>query len=75
MDIDEDKIDEAALALLSLTLHEERRVWKGMDWDVLARLHEKGLISNPVGKARSIYLTDIGLEQSSQVMEKLFGRE
>ena len=72
MALDEDKIDNAALALLRLTLHDERRVWKGMDWDVLGRLHEKGLISNPVGKARSVYLTDDGLEKSEQIMEKLF---
>ena len=74
MDLDEDKIDAAALALLRLTLHDERRVWKGCDWDVLARLHEKGLISNPVGKARSVYLTDEGLETSAQLLEELFGR-
>jgi len=72
MALDEDKIDNAALALLRLTLHDECRVWKGMDWDVLARLHEKGLISNPVGKARSVYLTDDGLEKSEHTMKKLF---
>ncbi|MDR7122166.1 hypothetical protein J2W69_003124 [Rheinheimera soli] len=39
MDIDEDKIDEAALALLYLTLHEQRRAWKQLDWDVTNRLY------------------------------------
>ena len=34
-DLDRDKLAEVALALLSLTLHEERRVWKSIDWDVL----------------------------------------
>lgn len=38
MEIDRDKIDEAVLALLWLTLHDERRAWKGFDWDVLERL-------------------------------------
>jgi len=38
MEIDEDKIDDAVLGLLWLTLHEERRAWKGMDWSVLDRL-------------------------------------
>jgi len=31
MNLDEEKIDDAALAILSLTLHNERRVWKGID--------------------------------------------
>ncbi|NQY88635.1 MAG: hypothetical protein HRT51_12985 [Colwellia sp.] len=34
MDIDEDKIDEAALALMYLTLHEHCRAWKQIDWEV-----------------------------------------
>jgi hypothetical protein len=29
MEIDEDKIDAAVLALLRLTLHDGRRVWNG----------------------------------------------
>jgi hypothetical protein len=32
MNIDEDKIDDAALALLYLTLHDEFRSWKQIDW-------------------------------------------
>jgi uncharacterized protein DUF6429 len=60
MDIDTDKIDEAALALLYLTLHDGSRAWKGLDWDVMNRLHEKGFISNPVGKAKSVLLTEKG---------------
>jgi hypothetical protein len=31
MEIDEDKIDDAVLALLWLTLHNERWAWKGFD--------------------------------------------
>jgi len=52
MEIDTEKIDEAVLALLYLTLHEDARAWKGFDWDAMNRLHEKGFISNPVGKAK-----------------------
>ena len=35
MDYDENKVDDAALALLFLTLGEpgERRAWKGLSWD------------------------------------------
>ena len=38
--IDTDKIDEAALALLFLTMHgktNDMRAWKGLDWEVLDR--------------------------------------
>ncbi|MBB2784872.1 UNVERIFIED_ORG: hypothetical protein GGD43_000042 [Rhizobium esperanzae] len=35
MEIDEDKIDDAVLALLWLTLHNERWAWKGFDWAAL----------------------------------------
>ncbi len=42
MEIDEEKIDEAVLALLYLTLHDGGRAWKSFDWDAMNRLHEKG---------------------------------
>ena len=32
MDIDEEKVDDAVLALLRLTLHDGYRAWKGFDW-------------------------------------------
>ncbi len=32
MNYDENKIDDAALALLYLTLHGDDRAWKGIDW-------------------------------------------
>jgi len=38
----------------------ETRVWKGLDWDILDRLHEKGWISNPRIKAKSVRLTEEG---------------
>ncbi len=58
MEIDRDKIDEVVLALLWLALHDERRAWKGFDWDALERLHARGLIADPVNKAKSVILTD-----------------
>jgi len=72
MAIDSDKIDDAVLALLSLTLHDGQRAWKGHDWDVLGRLYEKGYIDNPVGKAKSVWLTDEGLKRSKKLFEELF---
>lgn len=73
MDLDEGKIDDAVLALLSLSLHAENRAWKGFDWDAMERLHSKGLISNPVGKAHSVVLTDEGLRKAESLLLKLFG--
>ena len=74
MEIDRDKIDEAVLALMWLTLHDERRAWKGFDWDVLERLHARGLIADPVNKAKSVILTDEGLRQSEELFRALFTR-
>jgi Domain of unknown function (DUF6429) len=51
VEIDTDNIDETVLALLYLTLHNGNRAWKEFDWDVINRLHEKGMIDNPIGKA------------------------
>jgi len=74
MDIDEDKIDDAVLALLWLTLHNERCAWKGFDWATTDRLHKKGMISDPVNKSKSLVLTDEGLERSEKLFRSLFTR-
>jgi len=67
-----DKIDDAALALLYLTLHDGCRAWKGMDWDVLGRLHDKGMIDNPVGKVKSVVFTQEGLERAKALFKEMF---
>ena len=74
MEVDEDKIDEAVLALLYITLHDEYRAWKGMDFEVMNRLHEKGYIDNPVNKTKSVWLTNEGLKKSKLLFEKLFSK-
>jgi uncharacterized protein DUF6429 len=74
MDIDTDKIDEAVLALLYLTLHHGVRAWKGHDWDALDRLYRKGMIDNPVGKAKSVVLTAEGVAESERLFRELFER-
>jgi len=76
MNYDEEKVAEVVLALLYLTTFEERRVpraWKGHDWGALNRLHEKGFISDPRSKAKSVVLTDEGMEQSRILFNKHFG--
>lgn len=74
MDIDKEKIDETVLALLQLTLHDDSRAWKGHDWEVMDRLHEKGYIANPKGKAKSVFLTEEGLRRSEELFERLFSK-
>jgi hypothetical protein len=62
------------LALLYLTLHDGDRAWKGFDWETMNRLHEKGLISSPIGKTKSVTLTDEGLEKSKRLFNELFAK-
>ena len=45
MEYDKDKVDDMMLALLYLPTFQDGpilRAWKGMDWDISDRLHEKG---------------------------------
>jgi hypothetical protein len=72
MDIDTQKIDEAVLGLLYLTLHDGVRAWKSFDWDAMNRLYENGFIENPVGKVKSVVLTEKGLRESERLFKKLF---
>ena len=59
--VDEDKVDQSVLARLSLGRHEGLRTWKAFDWEVMGGLHRKEYISDPVGKAKSVPLTEEGL--------------
>jgi hypothetical protein len=77
MDYDKEKVDEYTLALLYLVIHEREedfgaRAWKGFDWDTMNRLHEKGLITNPVGKAKSVGMTEQGFKKSEKLFNKFF---
>lgn len=72
MALDTDRIDDAVLALLYLTLHDHGRAWKGFDWDAMNRLHKRGMIENPVSKAKSVVFTAEGLRRSQELFEKMF---
>jgi len=72
MNLDTEKIDEAVLALLLLGMHDRFRAWKGFDWDSMNRLHEKGFISDPQGKARSVVFSEAGLKEARRLLQKLF---
>lgn len=71
-EIDTDRIDDAVLALLWLGRHSYGRVWKSFDWSAMSRLHEKGFISDPVSKAKSVELTEEGERRSEQLFRDLF---
>ncbi|MBU6402285.1 MAG: hypothetical protein KGS61_18355 [Verrucomicrobia bacterium] len=74
-----DKIDDAVLALLHLTAFTEgksdfavTRAWKGHDWDALDRLHQKGLISDPKNKNKSVVFTEAGRQRAEELFGQLF---
>ena len=75
--MDDNKIDEAVLALLYLGIFERHpmmgaRTWKSFDWEAMDRLHRKGLISDPVSKAKSVMLTETGLHRAEAAFRRLF---
>jgi hypothetical protein len=75
MELDERKIDEAVLALLFLTLdRKSHRAWKTIDYDAMNRLHQKGFIVDPVGKVKSVALTEEGEAMAERLAQKLFGK-
>ena len=53
----------------------EQRSWKSFDWDAQIRLHEKGLIGNPIPKAKSVVLTQEGFAESERLFWQYFGNE
>ncbi len=75
MNFDTDKIDDAVLALLLLGRHDEVRAWKGFDWDAMDRLQQKGFISNPASKTKSVVFTREGLQRAEALFAKLFGKD
>ncbi|HEY1750645.1 MAG TPA: DUF6429 family protein [Caulobacteraceae bacterium] len=73
--LDHDKIEDAVLALLYLTLHDGFRAWKGFDWNAMNRLYEKDMIFDPVGKVKSVVFTDEGLKRSEALFKAMFVRQ
>ncbi len=71
-ELDTEKIDEMVLALLYLTLHDGYRAWKGLDWDALDRLFEKGFLEDPKNKNKSVAFTEEGLARAEALFNKHF---
>ncbi|MCF6431425.1 DUF6429 family protein [Leisingera sp. MMG026] len=74
LDLNTEKLDDVALAILSLSLHDGNRVWKGLDWAITDRFHAKGLIADPVGKAKSLMLTEDGLARAEAALLAKFAK-
>lgn len=75
MEYNKDKVDEITLALLYLVMTKDRegsRAWKGFDWETMDRLHEKGYISNPKSKAKSVAMSDEGARLAEELFKKHF---
>ncbi len=78
MDVDGEKLDQVVLALLHLNSFKEgdgRRAWKSLPWGVMDSLHQKGFISDPATKAKSVWLSEDGAKLSKELFEKLFAAE
>jgi hypothetical protein len=75
MDVDAEKVQQAVLALLHLNTFDDKsgkRAWKAFPWSVMDQLHDKGYISDPATKAKSVRLSDEGARLSEELFEKLF---
>lgn len=75
---DEDKVDEAALALLWLSTfrtrgEEPRGAWTAMAREILARLEQRGYVTGSLG-GKSICLTEEGQQRSEESFKRLFGK-
>lgn len=67
-----------AIALLYLVTWPESygvRAWKSFDCDTMSRLHEKGWISDPKSKAKSVAMTEEGYRKSQEIFRQLFGKD
>ncbi len=75
MEYDKEKVDDLTLALLYLVMVKEKHgtfAWKSFDWETMNRLHEKGYIGNPIGKQKSVGVTDEGKKKAEELFEKHF---
>jgi len=72
MELNQQRVEEAVLAVLWLTLHNEVEAWKTIDWDTMDRLHQKGFISDPTHRAKSVVFTVEGLAEAERAARKIF---
>ena len=66
------KIDDAVLALLYLTIHDKSHASTSVAPEVLQRLHTSGMIEDPADSWDSVELTDEGLQRSKTLFNSMF---
>jgi Domain of unknown function (DUF6429) len=71
------KLEQVVLALFQMNLSDDsgRRAWKSLPWSVMDSLHQKGYISDPATKNKSVWLSEEGAKLSKELFEKLFAPE
>ena len=75
MTIDTDRIDDAVLALLHLTLHDQESGLERLRSEALGRLHQKGMIDDPAGTAQSVALSRRRAATFRELFEAMFTRQ
>ena len=75
MELDEREIQDAVLALLYLNVSKDHRAWKSFDWGAMNGLYERGMILNPVSRAKSVVLTEEGEAEAARLAARLFGKD
>jgi len=75
MDIDAEKLEQTVLALLYFNSFADKsggkRAWKAFPWSAMDQLHEKGYISDPATKNKSVWLSEEGAKLSEEFCAKL----
>ena len=69
--LDMDRLAEAALAILSLTIH-DGRIWKSIDWNLMDILYHNGWISDPKNRDKSVCITEEGKKRATEIINSRF---
>jgi hypothetical protein len=55
-------------------VHDGCRAWNSFDWEATDRLYRQGLIEDPFIKAKSVVLTEHGIEEGERLFKELFAK-
>lgn len=75
---DQRKVEDAVLALMHLSAFEDTfgwSTWKTFPWAATDGPHDRGLISDPRSKAKSVALTEEGARLAAELFERLFAED
>jgi hypothetical protein len=68
-------IEEIVLGLLYLNVFDDygaTRAWKSLNLDALKKLYRKGYISDPFTRAKSVTVTNEGLDRGYEMARRYF---